>query len=47
MRVLASLAEDCGHAVTMLTEQRPGYVVYDDEWQVIAEPFADTRKRME
>jgi len=27
----------------MLDEERPGYVVYEDEHQVIAEPFADTR----
>jgi hypothetical protein len=46
MHVLASVAEHCGHAVTVLTEDRPGYVVYEDEWQVIAEPFAEARRRM-
>jgi len=27
----------------MLHEERLGYVVYQDEHQVIAEPFADTQ----
>jgi hypothetical protein len=27
----------------MLTETRVGYVVYEDAFQVVAEPFSDTR----
>jgi hypothetical protein len=27
----------------MLTETRVGYVVYEDDLQVVAEPFADTK----
>jgi len=29
----------------MLTESRVGYVVYEDELQVVAEPFSDTQTR--
>lgn len=29
--------------VEMITTDRPGFVVYEDEFQVIAEPFADTQ----
>lgn len=28
--------------VHVLTTDRPGYVVYEDEFQIVAEPFADT-----
>jgi hypothetical protein len=31
-----------GHHVTMIHATRVGYVVYEDDLQVIAEPFADT-----
>jgi hypothetical protein len=29
-------------AVEMITTERPGFLVYEDEYQVVAEPFADT-----
>jgi hypothetical protein len=29
--------------VQMLKAERVGYIVYTDEYQVVAEPFADTR----
>ena len=32
-----------GHVVDILRQDRVGYLVYQDEFQVIAEPFADTR----
>jgi hypothetical protein len=32
-----------GHVVDILRQDRVGYLVYQDEYQVIAEPFADTR----
>jgi len=37
------ILEKYGHPVTMLTETRVGYVVYEDEFQVVAEPFSDTQ----
>ena len=34
-----------GHdvVVEMITTDRPGYIVYEDQYQIVAEPFADTR----
>lgn len=43
MHLMREILERYGHPVTMLTETRIGYVVYEDEVQVVAEPFADTR----
>ena len=43
MHVLKRVLESHGHAVTVVHETHVGYVVYEDEAQVIAEPFADTR----
>lgn len=40
---LGIVLEAHGYHVSMLREERLGYVVYEDEHQVIAEPFADTR----
>ena len=40
---LSVVLEAHGYHVSMLHEERLGYVVYEDEHQVIAEPFADTR----
>ncbi|KMW57619.1 hypothetical protein AIOL_002584 [Candidatus Rhodobacter oscarellae] len=39
--VMAILAEH-DIAVDVLKSDRVGYIVYEDEWQVVAEPFADT-----
>ncbi|MEQ9501248.1 MAG: hypothetical protein RIT81_30550 [Deltaproteobacteria bacterium] len=36
--------ESLGHRVTMIREARVGYVVYEDEHQVVAEPFSDTSR---
>jgi hypothetical protein len=41
-RRLAEILESCGVVVEMITTERPGFVVYEDEYQVVAEPFADT-----
>jgi hypothetical protein len=41
-RRLAEILESCGVAVEMITTERPGFLVYEDEYQVVAEPFADT-----
>jgi len=43
MRELTRLVEDNGHLVLTVEEQRIGYIVYEDDVQVVAEPFADTR----
>ena len=42
MRTIAKSLSATGQPVTMLTTDRPGYVVYEDELQIVAEPFADT-----
>jgi hypothetical protein len=38
-RDLASLLESYGISTQMVTTDRPGYVVYEDEFQIAAEPF--------
>lgn len=43
MHGLKALLEKYGHGVVMLSEPRVGYVVYEDAFQIIAEPFSDTR----
>jgi len=42
MRDYQALLESYEIAVEMLREKRPGYVVYEDEHQIVAYPFADT-----
>lgn len=42
MRDLQRLVEGCGVPVTVLRTDRPGYVCYEDDWQIVAYPFADT-----
>jgi hypothetical protein len=42
MREYLALLERYGFVVEMLREKRPGYVVYEDEYQVAAYPFSDT-----
>ncbi len=41
MREIAAILESHGQAVRMLKAERVGYVVYEDEWQIVAEPFSD------
>lgn len=43
MRSFASILELHGVPVEMLKQDRLGYVVYEDEHQIVAEPFKDTR----
>jgi hypothetical protein len=38
-RELAAILEAHDIATTMLTTDRPGYIVYEDDVQVLAEPF--------
>ncbi|MEZ6030687.1 MAG: hypothetical protein R3C46_13170 [Hyphomonadaceae bacterium] len=42
MHVLAALLDRNGYATEMIKSERPGYVVYEDDAQIIAEPFRDT-----
>jgi hypothetical protein len=39
---LKQLLEEHGHQVTLIRESRPGYIVYEDALQIVAEPFSDT-----
>ena len=43
MHDLKTILEAYGHSVTLVREERVGYVIYDDDLQVVAEPFTDTR----
>ena len=40
IRSLVAILENHGVTVQMLTSERVGYVVYEDEYQIVAEPFA-------
>jgi hypothetical protein len=42
MRQLTEVLHRHDHSTEMLATERPGYVVYEDQFQVIAEPFKDT-----
>lgn len=42
MRVFVDILEAHGLRTEMLRTGRPGYVVYEDEYQVAAEPFVDS-----
>jgi hypothetical protein len=42
VREIAEVLKAHGVVVEMLTAFRPGYVVYEDEYQVVAEPFSST-----
>ncbi len=43
MEALKAIVEELGYSVGVIWETRVGYVVYEDEFQVVAEPFADTQ----
>jgi hypothetical protein len=42
MRELVAILQNHGISVQMLKTERVGYIVYEDEFQIVAEPFADT-----
>jgi hypothetical protein len=42
MREFKSILERYGIEVEIVTTARPGYIVYEDKFQVAAYPFADT-----
>jgi len=39
---LKSVLDEYGYAIDVLKENRIGYILYEDEYQVVAEPFAET-----
>jgi hypothetical protein len=41
VRSLIAILENHGASVQMLKTERVGYVVYEDEFQIVAEPFAE------
>lgn len=41
MHEMRCVVEQCGVGVRVVKARRPGYIVYEDEYQVVAEPFAD------
>ena len=41
-RIAVSILEKHGVFVETIETERPGYTVYEDEFQVVAEPFTDT-----
>ena len=43
IRSMTVILEDHGIAVRTLTAVRVGYVVYEDQFQIVAEPFTDAR----
>jgi hypothetical protein len=42
MRKLVGILERYGRQATMIKTRNPGYVVYEDDHQIVAEPFNDT-----
>lgn len=42
MHALAQILQAHGIAIDVLREERPGYIVHEDEFQVAAEPFKET-----
>jgi hypothetical protein len=42
---LAVCISKCGYATAEVRSERVGYVIYEDEFQLIAEPFRDTPTR--
>lgn len=45
MQEYRRLLELHGVAVEMIKTERPGYIVYEDEYQIAAYPLADTKTR--
>lgn len=39
---LLHLLRDNGHVIEVIRTDRAGYIVYEDDVQIVAEPFADT-----
>jgi hypothetical protein len=43
MYALAAILESHGVPVDVIKAAKPGYIVYEDDYQVAAEPFSETR----
>lgn len=43
IREMVAILENHGYQIRMISTDRPGYVVYEDEYQIVAEPFSDTK----
>jgi hypothetical protein len=43
VRSLVAILENHDVPVRMVKSERVGYIVYEDEFQIVAEPFSDTR----
>jgi hypothetical protein len=41
IREMSYILDENGVYVRTIKARRPGYIVYQDEYQVVAEPFAD------
>jgi hypothetical protein len=41
-REMAAIVAASGYAIREVRTERPGYIVYEDEFQVVAEPFSET-----
>jgi hypothetical protein len=41
IRDVIAILEDCGYAVNERSTTKPGYIVYEDDYQIVAEPFND------
>jgi hypothetical protein len=39
---LCGVLQELGYPITVLKTTRPGFIVYEDAYQIVAEPFADT-----
>jgi|KBSMisStandDraft_5_1062788.scaffolds.fasta_scaffold1138098_2 hypothetical protein len=44
MHALRAILEKSGYQISQMTTDRPGYVVFEDDHQVVAEPFRGTGK---
>jgi hypothetical protein len=42
IRIIAAILEEHGIPVQQLVSDRPGKIVYEDEYQIVALPFAET-----
>jgi hypothetical protein len=43
MHQIEAVLQRYGVSVTMISQSRIGYIVFDDECQVVAEPFKETQ----
>lgn len=46
MHRLVQILREHGHHVEMIRSANPGYVVYQDDHQIVAEPFNDMLRRL-